>query len=133
MVNVAELHADLERHGVRLDVKMTTVGPRGALTPDLENRLEGLRRALATRMPESSTPTSVTVLPDRLAGLVEAAIGNHLGSQACLPSGMVADLGAYVLATAARYAVGHDPERHLRDLWVARTVWTESRKVDAMF
>lgn len=73
-----------------------------------------------THRPKQQKVTPLSPLPEALVQLVRAAAGNHLNRPGSLPSGMVMNLGDYVLATAALYATGQDPQQQLADLWAAR-------------
>lgn len=69
------------------------------------------------------TPGPLPVLPEALVRLIRAAAVNALNRPGFLPSGIVPNLGDYVLTCAALYACGFDPERQLADLWAARGAW----------
>jgi hypothetical protein len=59
-------------------------------------------------------------LPRPLVTLVQAAKVNSLNRPGFLPSGIVPNLGDYVLTCAALYACDFDAPRQLADLWAAR-------------
>lgn len=73
-------------------------------------------------------PKALTPLEPPLNSLVRAALAGHLRFPAKLVDAQVADLGAYVLNRAARYATGKYTERRLRDLWEAHGIWVARRR-----
>lgn len=75
------------------------------------------------RGPGGGTGGPLTTLPEALVRLVQAAKVNGLNRPASLPSGIVANLGEYVLTCAALYACGLDSDRQLAHLWEARGAW----------
>ena len=117
----------LQARGVRLSVqdgRLVTSGPPGAITPDLGEQIRAQKAELVHILQFKDAAPSLIPLPEPLARLVYAAVGNHLNRPGFLTSGIVMNLGEYVLATTALYAVGHDTQRQLSDLWEARRAWT---------
>ncbi|MFT2720716.1 hypothetical protein ACMT4L_11990 [Deinococcus sp. A31D244] len=120
-----ELLRELEGRGVRLMVegdRLVARGPAGAITPDLSEEIKRQKAVLLRELQRAGRP-SIHSLPEPLARLVHAAAGDHLNRPGFLPAGIVPNLGAYVLASAALYAVGTDSDRHLLDLWAAHKAW----------
>lgn len=120
-----ELLAVLGARGVTLSVQggqLVTSGPPGAITPDLGEQIRAQKAELLRTVQRQNAP-ALAPLPEPLARLVYAASGNHLNYPGVLPSGMVMNLGEYVLTSAAMYAAGRDPGRQLADLWAARSAW----------
>lgn len=122
---VDELLAELQARGVTLTAKdgqLLTTGPKGAITPDLGEQIRARKVELLQALQSQGAPT-LAPLPEPLVRLIHAAAGNHLNRPGFLPSGMVMNLGEYVLTSAALYATGRDPDRQLADLWAARGAW----------
>lgn len=120
-----DLLRELEGRGVRLAVeggRLVARGPQGAVTPELAEQIRAQKDALLKAL-QASQGGLLAPLPEPLARLVAAAISPGLNFHARLPSGDVSNLGDFVLASAARYAAGHDPERQLKALWEARGAW----------
>lgn len=69
--------------------------------------------------------SSVPCLPSPLASMVSAASSGNISGGAQLPSGIVVDLGAYVLAWAAAYLTG-DQDHALTRLKEARGAWRQA-------
>jgi len=123
---VAELISELQARGVTLTVKggqLLTTAPRGAITPDLGEAIRTQKVALLLAVQGQASEGGLAPLPEPLARLVSAAVGNHLNRPGFLSSGIVMNLGEYVLAAAALYATGRDPELQLSHLWAARGAW----------
>ena len=121
-----ELLTALWARGVTLSVqggRLVTSGPPGAITSDLGEQIRAQKAQLLQALQPTGNTSPLAPLPEPLARLVYAASGNHLNRPGVLPSGMVMNLGEYVLTTAALYATGRDPERQLSDLWAARGAW----------
>lgn len=119
-----DLLRELERRGVRLAVeggRLTARAPQGAVTPELAEQIRVHKDDLMATLQASGG--AVPRLPEALVRLVCAAVSDHLNHPASLPSGMVTNLGEYVLASAALYAAGVEPERQLQALWAARAAW----------
>lgn len=111
---VNDLLAELQARGVTLtarDGQLLTTGPKGAITPDLGEQIRSQKAELLQALQSQGTSTLAS-LPEPLVRLIHAAAGNHLNRPGFLPSGMVMNLGEYVLATAAMYAI-----------WAARGAW----------
>lgn len=120
-----ELLNVLERRGVRLTVvggQLIARAPLGAVTPELSAQIQAQKDDLLEVLQEGKGGT-LQPLPEPLVRLVQAAVGNHLNRPAFLPSGMVSNLGDYVLSCAALYACRCDPDKQVQDLWVARGMW----------
>jgi len=120
-----DLLGELERRGVRLavqDGRLVARGPSGAVTPELAAQIKAQRDALLREL-QTGDGGVLTPLPEPLARLVRAAGGSSLNRTGFLPSGIVPDLGVYVLTCAAFYAVGLEPDKQLRDLWAAHAAW----------
>ncbi|WP_135230139.1 hypothetical protein [Deinococcus fonticola] len=120
-----DLLRELEGRGVRLAVeggRLVARGPQGAVTPELAGQIRAQKAELMTALTASSKG-QLAPLPEPLARMVAAAISPGLNFPASLPGGMVPRLGDYVLACAALYAVGCEPERQLQGLWAARGAW----------
>ncbi|UBV42123.1 hypothetical protein LAJ19_10830 [Deinococcus taeanensis] len=119
-----ELLRELEGRGVRLAIdggQLVARAPQGAITPELAAQLKAQKAALMAALQNpGTTPAS---MPDALVRLIQAAVGNHLNFPAVLPGGVVANLGEYVLSSAALYAAGVEPARQLQALWAARGAW----------
>ncbi|THF86131.1 hypothetical protein E7T09_12945 [Deinococcus sp. KSM4-11] len=124
-MGVTELLRELEGRGVRLAVegsRLVARAPQGAVTPELAEQIKMQKAALMAAI-QATGGQHLPPLPEALARLVHAAVGNHLNYPASIAGGMVGNLGDYVLASAALYAVGSDPERHIQALWAARGAW----------
>ena len=120
-----ELLTALQARGVQLSVQsgqLVTSGPPGAITPDLGEQIRAQKAELLQALRPQGAAT-LAPLPEPLVRLIHAAVGNHLNCPGSLPSGMVMNLGEYVLAAAALYATGRDPRKQLADLWAARSAW----------
>lgn len=120
-----DLLRELEGRGVRLLVEggqLVARGPSGAITPELAGQIKAQRDVLLREL-QGDEGERLSPLPEPLARLVRAAVSPGLNYPASLPHGMVPNLGDYVLASAALYAVGIEPARQLQALWVARGVW----------
>nr|WP_157465437.1 hypothetical protein [Deinococcus apachensis] len=120
-----DLLRKLEGRGVRLAVqegRLIARAPHGAVTPELHEQIKAQKDALLREL-QAGTGGQLAPLPEALARLVQAAKVNALNRPASLPSGLVANLGEYVLTCAALYACGCDPERQLAHLWEARGAW----------
>ena len=123
---VAELLTELRARGVTLtaqDGQLQTTAPKGAITPDLGAAIKAQKAALLVALQGPVSAAALAPLPEPLVRLVSAAVGNHLNRPGFLPSGIVMNLGEYVLATAALYATGRDPQLQLAHLWEARAAW----------
>lgn len=131
---IAELLSELQARGVTLKVQddeLLTMGPKRAITPLLGAAIRQHKAALLLTLLDTSPPVTPAgddsvYLPGPIARLVIAAAGNHLHRPGLLPSGIVMNLGEYVLTAAALYAAGIAPEQQLADLWGARTAWEPS-------
>ncbi|MPY67180.1 hypothetical protein F8S09_10820 [Deinococcus sp. SDU3-2] len=126
-----DLLRELEGRGVRLAVdggRLVARGRSGAVTPELAEQIKLQKNALLREL-QASTGGQVARLPEPLVRLVRAASGHSLNRPGVLPSGMVPDLGGYVLTCAALYACGFDPERQLAHLWAARGAWNSQSQV----
>lgn len=124
-MGVTELLRELEGRGVRLAVeegRLIARAPQGAVTPELAEQIKAQKTALMAAV-QATGGGHLPPLPDALVRLVRAAVGNHLNYPASVAGGMVPSLGEYVLASAALYAVGIDPERQIQALWAARGAW----------
>lgn len=120
-----ELLDTLEGRGVRLavqDGRLIARAPVGAVTPELAEQIKAQKDALLREL-QAGTGGPLTPLPEALVRLVRAASGNNLNRPGFLPSGIVPNLGDYVLTCAALYACGFDPPRQLAHLWEARAAW----------
>ncbi|MCD0156907.1 hypothetical protein [Deinococcus sp. 6GRE01] len=119
-----DLLQELAARGVRLEVeggRLIARAPDGAVTPELSAQIRAHKADLiAALQPSRGT---LAPLPEALVRLIRAAVGNHLNFPAPLPGGLVSNLGEYVLATAAMYAAGVEPERQVKALWEARGAW----------
>lgn len=113
---------ELEERGVKLTVELVARGPSGAVTPTLAEQIRDRKSELLREL-QAGEGRTITPLPEPLARLIGAAISNYLNRPGILPSGIVPNLGDYVLACAAQYAAGVDPERQLQALWMARGAW----------
>lgn len=91
---------------------------------------------LAELSPVSETPEKLVIsghappapgLPSRVAGMVSAAASGQISGSAHLPSGLVTDLGVYVLAWAAVYLTG-DQVHALARLAEAQEAWTKGSR-----
>ena len=123
---VAELLSELRARGVTLTAQngqLQTTAPKGAITPDLGEAIKAQKAALLVALQRQVNGGTLAPLPEPLVRLVGAAVGNHLNRPGFLPSGIVMNLGEYVLAAAALYATGRDPELQLSHLWAARGAW----------
>ncbi|MFC4456086.1 hypothetical protein [Deinococcus sonorensis] len=121
-----DLLAELGARGVTLavqDGKLTARGPKGAVTQELAAAIQAEKAALMQRLQGQPQAAALAPLPEPLVRLIRAAAVNSLGGPAKLPTGHVSNLGDYVLAAAALYAAGLEPERQLSDLWAARGAW----------
>lgn len=120
-----DLLRELEGRGVRLAVsggQLVARAPAGAVTPELAAQIKAQKDALLKELQRGPVGT-LAPLPEPLARLIGAAICNHLNRPLLLPAGIVPNLGEYVLACAAQYAAGVEPERQLEALWTARRAW----------
>ncbi|OLV17487.1 hypothetical protein [Deinococcus marmoris] len=120
-----ELLRELEARGVRLAVdggQLTARAPAGAITPDLAAQIKAQKAELLQEL-QRAPAGLLAPLPEPLARLIGAAICDHLNRPLLLPAGIVPNLGEYVLACAAQYAAGVEPERQLEALWTARRAW----------
>ncbi len=97
--------------------------PASLVPAALLDEVRAQRAELLAALQSGGEAVALVPLPEPLARLVYAASGNHLNRPGALPSGMVMNLGEYVLASAALYAVGRDPGRQLADLWACHRVW----------
>ena len=68
----------------------------------------------------------IPALPSQLTGMISAAASGQLSGGAQLSSGLVTDLGGYVLAWSAAYLTG-DRVQALTRLTEARDVWSRTR------
>lgn len=122
---VRDLLRELEARGVRLAVqegRLVAHAPHGAVTPELSEQIKAQKDELL-RVLQTSSGGQMAPLPEALTRLIRAAVGNHLNRVAVLPSGLVPNLGEYVLSCAALYACGLDAEQQLTHLWEARAAW----------
>ena len=120
-----DLLTELQRRGVKLQAKegqLIALAPTGTVTPDLAAQIKAQKEELLKEL-RGGEGAHLAPLPEPLARLIQAAAGNHLNRLAVLPSGIVPNLGDYVLTCAALYACGVDPDRQLHDLWTARGAW----------
>lgn len=144
-MTIVELVRQLDQHGVSLALTPEgKIRPMGDQPPPAEliaairanrvelvrhlERLEGRGAAVPEQGGAQVAAPTVTAprlapLPEALVRLIRAAVGNHLNFPAPLPGGLVSNLGEYVLATAAMYAAGVEPERQIQALWEARGAW----------
>ena len=122
---VLDLLRELEGRGVHLSVdggRLVAHAPQGAVTPELAAQIKAQKDALLKAL--QGVPSGhLAPLPDILGRMVRAAVSPGLNYPAQLPGGMVTNLGEYVLASAALYAAGLEPERQLQSLWAARGAW----------
>jgi hypothetical protein len=126
----AYLLNELRARGVILtaqDGQLLTTAPRGAITPELGAAIRVHKSALLQALQEQVNMGGLDPLPEPLARMVSAAVGNHLNRPGFIPSGIVPSLGDYVLAGAALYAAGREPKRQLTDLWDAYGAWQLTR------
>ena len=127
MSGAAELLVTLEAAGVMVSLNASGDGLKlsaATLPPaELLAQIRAAKPALLQALQPTGNTSPLAPLPEPLARLVYAASGNHLNRPGVLPSGVVMNLGEYVLTTAALYATGRDPERQLSDLWAARGAW----------
>lgn len=121
-MNLIELRQELRRHAVQLTLspegKLRVTAPKPPPDPVLQ-----LIRDHQELLLQDLTGTVLQPLPEGLRRLVLAAISPGLSYPAALPSGQVMNLGDFVLASAALYAAGVDPQRQLDCLWQARRCW----------
>ncbi|MFB9991521.1 hypothetical protein ACFFLM_06010 [Deinococcus oregonensis] len=120
-----DLLRELEGRGVRLGVQegqLIARAPAGTVTPELAAQIKAHKEDLLKEL-QAGAAGRLAPLPESLTRLVRAAAGNHLNRSGFLPSGIVPNLGLYVLTCAALYACHCDPERQLAHLWEARTAW----------
>lgn len=120
-----DLLRELEGRGVRLavqDGRLIARAPQGAVTPELQAQIKAQKDALVREL-QAGVGGPLAPLPEALVRLVQAAKVNALNRPGFLPSGIVPNLGDFVLSCAALYACGFDPERQLADLWAARAAW----------
>lgn len=120
-----DLLRELAGRGVRLAVqegRLVARAPHGAVTPELAEQIKAMKDALLREL-QAGKHEHLAPLPEALVRLVRAAAGNHLNRPGFLPSGVVPNLGEYVLTCAALYACGCDTQRQLEDLWSARGAW----------
>lgn len=120
-----DLQRELEARGVRLTVEggqLIARAPAGAITPELAAQIKAQKDELLREL-QSAPAGLLAPLPEPLARLIGAAITNNLNRPGFLPAGIVPNLGEYVLACAAQYAAGVEPERQLVHLWAARAAW----------
>ncbi len=100
-----DLLRELERRGVRLAVdggQLIARAPTGAVTPELAAQIKAQKDELLREL--QTVPGNILApLPEPLARLIGAAISNHLNRPGFLPSGIVPNLGEYVLSCAAHY------------------------------
>jgi TubC N-terminal docking domain len=115
-----ELLAELRARSVTLRVQegqLVTTAPKGTITPELREQIMAHKAVLLKAL---TPPPTLLPLPEPLARLVHAAKVNGLNRPGFIPSGMVPNLGEYVLTCAALYACNWEPDRQLSDLWVIR-------------
>ncbi|MFC4426974.1 hypothetical protein [Deinococcus navajonensis] len=120
-----DLLRELEGRGVRLTVqegRLVARAPHGAVTPELAAQIKAQKDALVQAL-QASEAGQLAPLPESLVRLVRAAVSPGLNFPTILPAGLVPNLGEYVLASAALYAAGINPERQLQALWAARGAW----------
>lgn len=120
-----DLLRELEGRGVRLAVeggRLVARAPQGAVTPELAAQIKAQKDALLKALQEAPAG-QLAPLPDSLGRMVRAAVSPGLQYPAILPDGLVSSLGDFVLASAALYAAGVEPERQLQALWAARAAW----------
>lgn len=94
---------------------------REELLMNLRPTAKDPRGSVVRRHSDQERP-SVPRLPAPVASMVAAAASDQIKGGAVLPSGLVTDLGGYVLAWAAAYLTG-DPAQALAHLVEARLVW----------
>lgn len=122
-----DLLRELEGRGVRLAVeggRLVARAPQGAVTPELAERIKAQKDALLREL-QAGTGGQLALLPKLpapLERLVSAAASGQVHGGAALPSGLVPDLGGYVLAWAAAYLTG-DHRHALARLEEARGAW----------
>lgn len=118
---------ELNRRGITLTVvgdQLHAEFPAGSMTPELSQRIGALKGELLIELQGQHT-AACSRLPPPLHHIVRAAVANQLSRPGFLPSGMVSDLGQFVLACAALHAIGVEPERQVRDLNAAQSVWAQ--------
>lgn len=119
-----DLLRELEGRGVQLSIdggRLVARGPTGAITSELADQIKAQKITLLRELQMNAG--NLDPLPEALVRLVRAAAGKHLNTTGFLASGIVPNLGDYVLTCAALYACGCDPARQLKDLWAARNAW----------
>ncbi len=108
------------------------VEPASRVPAELLEALKAHRDELLTELQRNrsipltaSTGFNIPPLPEPLARLARAAAGGHLTHLASLPSGLVLNLGEYVLAWVAAYLTGdqHEARRRLEE---ARQAWGQA-------
>ncbi|GGK95481.1 TubC N-terminal docking domain-related protein [Deinococcus radiotolerans] len=122
-----ELLLELNQRGITLTVlgdQLHAEFPAGSMTPELSQRIGALKGELLSELRRQATSTCCN-LPPPLHRIVRAAVANQLSRPGFLPSGMVSDLGQFVLACAALHAIGVEPQRQVRDLEAAQSGWAQ--------
>ena len=115
----------------RLKYEAPTALPHELVEAMKEHRDELLRnlRTALPPIPQLVIPShevqTLPCLPGPVASMVAAAASDQIKGGAVLPSGLVTDLGGYVLAWAAAYLTG-EPAQALAHLVEARAVWNRA-------
>ncbi|WP_407543718.1 hypothetical protein Q0M94_28035 (plasmid) [Deinococcus radiomollis] len=115
----------------RLKYEAPTALPHELVEAMKEHRDELLNnlRTASPPAPQLVIPSHATRtlprLPGPVASMVAAAASDQIKGGAVLPSGLVTDLGGYVLAWAAAYLTG-EPAQALAHLVEARAVWNRA-------
>ena len=125
-MSVLTLLDTLESLGVQVTVTpggKLRLEPASLVPAALLDEVRAQRAELLDALQPRGVAVALAPLPEPLVRLIYAASGNHLNRPVALPSGMVMNLGEYVLASAALYAVGRDPGRQLADLWACHRAW----------
>jgi hypothetical protein len=135
-VNAAILRQELAVHHVVLSIseagRLKYEAPT-ALPRELVEAMKEHRAELLSSLRVASPPVTQLVihghevqtllrLPGPVASMVAAAASDQIKGGAVLPSGLVTDLGGYVLSWAAAYLTGEQAQALAR-LTEARSAW----------